>query len=386
MARAPLTEWKAKQILFGSTYRGFRVLGAKGIPKLSTKTRYVVKVDQGIKQRMKRGLLRINCTSIEVAQAISVWEKKGFTSFLIEEMIKHEPNTERYVAAERVRTGIEFSYVPHGGIDVEDHKKEMIKQVIHDESDIARFAKEYEVPVTLVHTLYELVFNEGIASIEINPCVINGELWVPLDAAMLVDTAVGDSTLWNARDIVEPLAVHAEELHVADIQRTTAASLKLKVMNRDGSLFFLLSGGGGSLVVMDTVASAGHAKDIANYGEYSGNPTQQETLLYAREVLRLLIKSKAKEKVLVIAGGIANFTDIRQTFTGLIQALTEVVPQLAKQRVRVIVRRGGPYESEGLRMMKSFLNEHAIHASVYGSETSLAHAASEACTYIRKHI
>ena len=388
MARAPLTEWKAKQILLGGTYRGFHISGAgRDMPKLSSAKRYVVKVDQGIKQRMKRGLLRINCTPVEVTRAISAWKKKGFTSFLVEEMVHHVPGTEeRYIAIERVRGGVELSYVSHGGVDVEEHKKEIVKCIIVTESDIISIARKLKIPDTLVRTLYSLFSNPGIASIEINPCIIDDEAWIPLDAAMLIDTTVSDSKLWNIQDVVEPKVAHEEELRVREVQRTTAASLKLRVLNRDGSLFFLLSGGGGSLVVMDAVASAGCVKEIANYGEYSGNPTQQETFLYAREVLRLLVKSKAKRKVLVIAGGIANFTDIRQTFTGLIQALLEVMPQLSKQKVHVVVRRGGPHETEGLRMMKTFLNEHGIHASVYGSETSLTHAASEACTYIRKTI
>ncbi len=381
MARAPLTEFRAKHILTKGSYSGMHV--TKVIPKLQAQHLYAVKVDQGVKQRMKKGLMKINAKPSDVTKAIHSWRALGYTSFLIEKMQKHASSAERYISAERVRTGIRISFSRRGGIDVEEAKEEVLHTVMCATSDIEKVAQQFTVPRSLIETLYACINEGSISFIEINPCVIDSETWIPLDALMLVDTVV-DSKLWRADDIASRLITHKEEVRIGEIQETTAASLKLKVMNRDGAFFFLLSGGGGSLVVMDAVAEHGNAHMIGNYGEYSGNPTKEETFLYTREILSLLIASNAKRKVLVIAGGIANFTNIAETFAGLIQALNAVAPQLRQQKVRVIVRRGGPQESEGLRLMRTFLRDNQLMGSVYGSETSLVHSINEACDSISK--
>ena len=61
---------------------------------------------------------------------------------------------------------------------------------------------------------------------------------------------------------------------------------------------------------------------MANYGEYSGAPSTEETFLYAKTILSLMCRHKHPEgKFLIIGGGIANFTDVAATFSGLIKAL-----------------------------------------------------------------
>lgn len=44
----------------------------------------------------------------------------------------------------------------------------------------------------------------------------------------------------------------------------------------------------------------------------------------------------------------------------------------------VFVRRGGPNESEGLRMIEEFLKEHKIYGSVHGSDKILTTVIDEA--------
>ena len=105
-------------------------------------------------------------------------------------------------------------------------------------------------------------------------------------------------------------------------------------------------------------------KSLANYGEYSGNPNAEETYIYTRNVLSLMLKSNAPKKVLIIGGGVANFTDIRHTFKGVIQALEEFAQVLQKNNVKVFVRRGGPHQEAGLSMMKKFLTENKLLGEV----------------------
>lgn len=164
---------------------------------------------------------------------------------------------------------------------------------------------------------------------------------------------------------------------------TTPAALALKVLNKDGALFFLLSGGGGSIVIADEAQLQGVGDLIANYGEYSGGPTREETHLYAREVIKLMLASKSKKKALVIAGGVANFTDVKKTFTGIIDALSENADAMRKQKIKVFVRRGGPNEKAGLELMREFLTKEKLLGSIYGSDTVITKAVEDAIRNIK---
>jgi ATP citrate (pro-S)-lyase len=63
-------------------------------------------------------------------------------------------------------------------------------------------------------------------------------------------------------------------------------------------------------VYADAIASSGFASELANYGEYSGAPSESQTYLYARTVLDLMLRvpKHPDGRILFIGGGIANFT------------------------------------------------------------------------------
>ncbi len=147
-------------------------------------------------------------------------------------------------------------------------------------------------------------------------------------------------------------------------------------------MFFLLSGGGGSIVIADEAELRGMGKKIGNYGEYSGGPTREETHLYAREVLNLLLGSRSKKKALVIAGGIANFTDVKSTFAGIIDALKESEEKLRKAGVKVYVRRGGPNERAGLEHMRVYLKGAGLFGAMYGSDDLITSAVDDALKFV----
>ena len=128
----------------------------------------------------------------------------------------------------------------------------------------------------------------------------------------------------------------------------------------------------------DEVYNLGKGHELANYGEYSGNPNEEETLIYTKNILNLLLKSNSQNKVLIIGGGVANFTDIRITFRGVVRALGDVRDELKIQNVRIFVRRGGPHQDEGLALMRKFLEENGIEGEVYGPELVLTDIVSKA--------
>lgn len=180
-----------------------------------------------------------------------------------------------------------------------------------------------------------------------------------------------------------------EEAYIAELDAKTGASLKLTVLNSKGRVWTLVAGGGASVVYADAIASAGFSNELANYGEYSGAPTETQTFHYARTVLDLMLRAPVhpEGKVLFIGGGIANFTNVSffhfptcktfvtdfgkqvaSTFKGVIRAIREVAPVLIEHNVQIWVRRAGPNYQEGLKNIKAVGNELKLNMHVYGPE------------------
>ena len=74
---------------------------------------------------------------------------------------------------------------------------------------------------------------------------------------------------------------------------------------------------------------------------------------------------QGREKILIIGGAIANFTDVAKTFTGIIQALHEYHERLRAVGVRIYVRRGGPNYEVGLRNLKQAADALGLPVEIY---------------------
>lgn len=122
-----------------------------------------------------------------------------------------------------------------------------------------------------------------------------------------------------------------EEAYIAEMDAKTGASLKLTILNSQGRVWTLVAGGGASVVYADAIASAGFASELANYGEYSGAPTETQTFHYARTVFDLMLRAPQhpEGKVLFIGGGIANFTNV---------SFTIPIPQNSQSNANMITR------------------------------------------------
>lgn len=381
MSRVKMTEYRAKKLILGDDYAGVRITDAKTV--LPKKGRWVAKVDQGVKKRAKQGLVAVDKPLPELAKAVSGWRKRGFSQFLLEPFVPHEAHDERYLSLERVRDGVRLLCAKEGGIEIEEHPEKVETMIIRGASDLAWVAEKTGIPEPFLVSLYEVFERNFFAFLEINPLVIGRDGVHVLDAAVLVDSAAAHFVrgAWHEDDLVKPAAKHKTEAAVEELAATSPASFRLSVINPDGSLFFLLSGGGGSIVIADQAQLAGCGREIGNYGEYSGGPSREETYLYAKQVLALVLGSKKRKKSLVIAGGIANFTDVEKTFLGIIDALTEVAPALRANHVRVFVRRGGPNEGKGLALMREFLEREELLGAVYGSDAIITAAIDDAIQY-----
>lgn len=378
MARKKLSEFRAKTILSqvtGVPYVGIEIyIGEqwqKKIHALPDTRTYVVKVDQAIKGRFKKGLVKLNRTKNELTKDIKDLSGKEFDYFLVEPYTEHQPGDEMYFALNRTKDGLAISYSPQGGVNVESGPAAMRHTLYQDGLELPQLGLSQTVLQKVV-----AVFEDNYLSfLEVNPLLVREGQPQFLDMAVEVDDTaeffVGGH--WNDKDVrsytVHPLT--QQEITVKTLAEQSQASFSLEVINPNAKIFLLLSGGGASVVVADEVNNLGLGKELGNYGEYSGNPNREETMHYTAQVLALLLGSSVKRKVLIIGGGVANFTDVRATFAGVIDALKKYQVKLQQQGVKVYVRRGGPHETDGLQIMKAYLEESGLLGHVAGPEMVL---------------
>src|SRR5690606_3090531 len=104
------------------------------VPKLDKDKKYVLKVDQGVKGRMKKGLVKLNLSQNEVLSALKELSDKGYSNFILEEMFEIAENEEKYLSIERIREGILILYAEEGGIEIEKNKN-VHRLIVTDEKD-----------------------------------------------------------------------------------------------------------------------------------------------------------------------------------------------------------------------------------------------------------
>lgn len=356
----------------------------------------VVKPDQLFGKRRKHGLIKANATFAEVREWIN--ERMGrevtigevtdeLTHFLIEPFVPHEE--EYYIAIRSNRDGDTLFFSNHGGVDIESVWDTVATIDVGVEEDIAEIDIEKKLPsdtppdkkklfADFVRGLFKLYTELGYAYLEINPFVVSGKSIVPLDLVVRIDdTAHFEcSSKWGDLTFPAPFGrkLSKEEQFIKDMDEKTGASLKLTILNPKGRVWTMVAGGGASVIYADTIVDLGYGGELANYGEYSGDPSTDETYEYAKTILDLMTREKdpqGRPKFLLIGGGIANFTDVAKTFKGIITALRDYRKKLIDTDVRIYVRRGGPNYQEGLRMMKDLGEEIGVPTEVYGPETHM---------------
>ncbi len=368
----------------------------------------VVKPDQLIKRRGKNGLILAGAT---LDQAIAWIEEKtqgpitihgsfdehgapldeGTTGhlrhFLVEPHMTHDPADECYLAIVSNRDGDEIMFYRQGGVDVGDvdAKAARMQVPIGEFPTRAQVARALLVDVPqgkraciagFVEALYKLYVDMNFAYLEINPLVVAGGKVTPLDLAAKLDSTADfeSARLWGPIEFPTPFGREPtpEEAYIEGLDAKTGASLKLTVLNPEGRVWTMVAGGGASVIFADTITDLGFMHEMANYGEYSGDPSEEFTYLYAKTVLDLMTRTQHPDgKILLIGGGIANFTDVANTFKGIIRALREYKERLQEYGVRIYVRRGGPNYREGLRMMRTLGEELGVPIQVYGPETHM---------------
>jgi len=375
----------------------------KTYPWLKT-TKLVAKPDQLFGKRGKNNLLAVDKTFDEVKawigermnKEVTIEQTTGkttgvLTHFLIEPFVPHE--VEYYLAFTSHGDTDTIHFSTQGGINVEEAWDSVVHidvPVLTKPEDVRVGKKLPKIPnqekvAGFVEVLYRVFVDYHFAYLEFNPFTFAGDRLVPLDCvAKLDDTAAYQcAEKWGPVEFPKAFGttMTKEEAYVKSLDEKTGASLKLTVLNPKGRVWLLVAGGGASVIYTDTVVDLGYAKELANYGEYSGDPSTEMTYEYTKTVLDLLTREpdpKGREKYLIIGGGIANFTDVANTFTGIIQALEQYKDRLQKNKVKIYVRRGGPNYKEGLEKMRKVGEKIGVPVEVYGPETHMTAVVSMA--------
>jgi ATP-citrate lyase beta-subunit len=291
-------------------------------------------------------------------------------------MVPHQ--NEYYIAVTSVRGGAEVLLAAFGGIEVEsnwDKIKRIFVEVGDTPSsdDLKGLAKEAGFKGELANKvaefagkLFQCYEQEDAQYLEINPLVTresDGEL-MALDAVTLVD---GDARFrhpdWNfnfASEFGRPYTDH--EHAIMEIDSRVKGSVKfIEIPGGDTAL--LPAGGGASVYYTDAVVALGGKP--ANYSEYSGDPPD-----WAVEALTEKVCSLPGIKRIIVGGGIANFTDVKKTFSGIVNGFRKAKSEGKMENVEIWVRRGGPKEREGLAAMKD-LEKEGFKIHVYDRYTPL---------------
>lgn len=369
---------------------------ANEYPWLKTE-KLVVKPDQLIKRRGKLGLIKVNADlpTVQkwVEQRMNKEQRVGkatgkLKTFIIEPFVPHKPEEEVYICIYSHRKADTILFHHQGGVDIGDVDAKALKLDIPvggelpDRSTLinkllVNVVDDKKVMIAeFIESLYKLYVNLYFTYMEINPLVVTDSAIYILDLAAKLDTTADFICKpdWGEIDYPPPFGrdAYPEEAYIADLDAKSGASLKLTILNPNGRIWTMVAGGGASVIYSDTICDLGAADELANYGEYSGAPSEQQTYEYAKTILSLMTKTKHPNgKVLIIGGGIANFTNVAATFKGIVKALQEYQPKLVEHDIRIFVRRAGPNYQEGLRIIREVGRRLGIPVHVFGPETHM---------------
>ncbi len=344
-------------------------------------SKLVAKAHEALGSRFKLGLVKVGLDLAGTKAALKemLGREVGnikISQVIVSEMIPHKD--EYYMAVKSTREGAEILVAKCGGIEVEsnwDRVKKLPVEVgeIPPPNALAQLVKEagFSDPMAkrvadFAKQLFSCFDNEDAQYLEVNPVVAregDGEL-VALDAVTLLDA----DAKFRHPDWTFPFAAEFGRAYSKDELEVMAVDSKIKgsvkfIEIPGGDTAMLPAGGGASVYYSDAVVARGGK--LANYAEYSGDPAD-----WAVEVLTEKVCSLPGIRNIIVGGAIANFTDVKKTFGGIIAGFRKAKAEGKLKDVKIWVRRGGPREKEGLEAMRA-LREEGFDIHVYDRRTPL---------------
>jgi len=345
------------------------------------KSKLVAKAHEALGSRFKLGLVKVGLDLAGAKAAVReiLGRQVGsitVSQVIVSQMVPHKD--EYYAAVKSTREGADVLVANCGGIEVEANWDRVKKVTVdvgqtppHDAlgklAKEAGFNKELAKKVAdFAGKLFACFDNEDAQYLEVNPVVAresDGEL-VALDAVTLLDAdAKFRHPDWDFPFAAEfGRAYTKNELEVMAVDSKIKGSVKF-IEIPGGDTAMLPAGGGASIYYSDAVVARGGK--LANYAEYSGDPPD-----WAVEVLTEKVCSLPGIKNIIVGGAIANFTDVKKTFGGIIAGFRKAKAEGKLNGVKIWVRRGGPREKEGLDAMRA-LSEEGFDIHVFDRHTPL---------------
>ena len=345
------------------------------------KSKLVVKAHEALGSRFKLGLVKVDLDlkGAEAATKEMIGRQVGsitVSQVIVSEMVPHKE--EYYCAVKSTREGTDILVANCGGIEVESNWERVKRLAVEvgqqlSEEALERLAKDAGFAGSTLKKMAEFAGkmftcfdSEDAQYLEVNPVVLreqDSEL-IALDAVTLLD---GDAKFrhpdWNFAFAAEfGRAYSKHEMEVMAVDSKIKGSVKF-IEIPGGDTAMLPAGGGASIYYSDAVVARGGK--LANYAEYSGDPPD-----WAVEVLTDKVCSLPGIKNIIVGGAIANFTDVKKTFGGIINGFRKAKSEGKLKDVKIWVRRGGPREKEGLDAMRA-LKDEGFDISVFDRNTPL---------------
>ncbi len=381
-----LKEFEAKQLLRAKEIpcnSGILITSPQDIPLLHSEK--VLKVQTVANGRGKAGGIHFVNNQEEAKEKANRFLGKTFLNETITEILideKVDIKKEFYLGllfdtSKRIPLLI---FSEEGGVNIEQLKKESPEKILTQEINYLTGPSEEDINNTLnkiqlkeeikgqlkeiISKLYSVFTEFDCKMVEINPLVVNTK-----NQLLAIDAvAVLDDDASYRRKIKFPKRVNsrkkkAREIAANKIDEEDPKGVAGKTyFDLDGDIGVLTSGGGASMTLMDTLVELGGK--AANFTEYSGDPSREKVQKLTRIVL-----SKEKLSGLLVAGAIANFTNIKETLNGVADILIELKPDFP-----VVIRRAGPHDEEAKIMLAEVKQTHKLDIHYYDEKTPMTKA------------
>ncbi len=338
------------------------------------------------------GIVMINDGEKDVRQEVKdlfneTINKEKVEKILVEKKIEIEEEYYFSISYDTDTRSPIISYSESGGTGIEGRQAKIIpinildfvkastnhevKEIAAEEAPRNDAITNISLPNDLVQKLIKLFFDQDMTLLEINPLVKAADgRFLALDAKIkLDDDAKKRHEDWDYKPRLAggrtptENEIAAKQIDEGDYRGTAGSAY----FDLDGDIAILSSGGGISLTAMDALIKAGGKP--ANFTEYSGNPPKEKVVKLTKIVL-----NKPNIHGLWVVGTVAaNFTDIYETLSGLIDGLREAEKELDKKfNFPIVIRRGGPRVEEAYEMLKNVTD---FNLTLQGEETSVAQSA-----------
>jgi citryl-CoA synthetase large subunit len=253
----------------------------------------------------------------------------------------------------------------NGGINIEEQNeiKRLEIDYINGIEELDKLTDNKEIQ-EILKRLYQAFVRFDCKMIEINPLVKSiDNKFIAVDAVAVLD----DDAKWR-REIEFPERTDTRdatmrEISAREIDEDDHRGVAGKTfIDLDGDIAILTSGGGASMTLMDAMIESNGKP--ANFTEYSGNPSKEKV-----EKLTRIVLQKENLSGLLIAGSIANFTNIAETLSGVATVLKEIKPKYP-----IVIRRAGPNDQEARIMLERIGKEYGLNVHYYDEKTPLTKA------------